>query len=111
MLWHTAARSAAAAVQPVGLNADLAVNVLLVNLISFQCYQGSHPQAGTDKLKITGCIKAACLNTSRCGFRCTLASLRGLSVPAGLFASFCKVSIFGRPRVELAQSHTSKTRR
>ena len=95
----------------IGLNADLAVNVLLVNLISFQRYQGSHPQADADKLKITGCVKATCLNTSRCAFHCTLASLIGLCVPAGLFASFCKVSIFGRPGVELAESYTSKTRR
>lgn len=59
--------------------------------------QGSHPQADTDKLqkKITGCVKATCLNMSRCGFHCALASLGGLRVPAGLFASFCKVSIFG----------------
>lgn len=58
--------------------------------------QGSHPQADTDKLKITGCVKATWLNLSRCGFHCALASLAGLRVPGGLFASFCKVSIFGR---------------
>lgn len=61
-------------------------------------FQGSHPQADTDKLqkkKITGCVKATCLSMSRCGFHCALASLGGLRVPAGLFASFCKVSIFG----------------
>lgn len=73
--------------------------------------QGSHPQADTDKLKITGCVKATQLNLSRCGFHCALASLAGLRVPGGLFASFCKVSIFGRVGVELAESHTSKTRR
>ena len=101
----------AQSVSLAGPNADLAVNVLPVNLVSFQRCQGSHPQADTDKLKITGCVKATCLNTSRCGFRCTPASLLGLCVPAGLFASFCKVSIFGRPGVELAESHSSKTRR
>lgn len=37
--------------------------------------QGSHPQADTDKLKITGCVKATQLNLSRCGFHCALASL------------------------------------
>lgn len=77
--------------------------------------QGSHPRADTDKLKITGCVKAPQLNLSRCGFHCALASLSlslaGLRVPGGLFASFCKVSIFGRVGVELAESHTSKTRR
>lgn len=49
--------------------------------------QGSHPRADTDKLKITGCVKAPQLNLSRCGFHCALASL-SLSQDSVFLAAF-----------------------
>lgn len=78
-----------------GLTAGFAGNALLVNSSPPRAPIPRQTRINFKKKKITGCVKATCLNMSRCGFHCALASLGGLCVPAGLFASFCKVSIFG----------------